>query len=305
MRSRQEPTRPGFTLIELLVVIAIIAVLIALLLPAVQRVREASFRVECGNNLKQIGIALSNYHDTQKTFPSGFVTQLPAGPSVTSPGWGWAFLILPFIEQDNLFQAINSTLLIEDPSNAPYISTVLKTYVCPSDRHTGQFMVLDDFGNPLVLAATNSYAGSFGTTEVEVAVDNGDGMFYRNSQLRYKDVTDGTAYTLAIGERGALLTQCPWAGAINFGTCRISPGAPTTSNGVEDPMTMPLANTGAWTMNDPNANADAFCTPHRDTALWLYVDGSVRPMKKEIEMNIIHALTTRAGGEPAPPADPI
>jgi hypothetical protein len=304
MKRSQRGTRPAFTLVELLVVMAIIMVLIALLLPAIQRVREASFRIECGNNLKQIGIALSNYHDNQHTFPSGFITQMPAGVSVTSPGWGWPYLILPYIEQGNIFSMINPTLPIEDPSNGPAIVLIIKTYVCPSDRLTGVFTVRDFSGMPVVPAATNSYAGVFGTNEIEdLGVDTGDGMFFRNSQLRYKDVTDGTAYTLAIGERGSLLTQVPWAGAINLGACWISPKAPTASTHTEDPADMPLAQT-ALTLNDPNASADHFVSPHPDSGIWLYVDGSVRPMMKGIDLSTFHALTTRAGGEPNPMDEP-
>src|ERR1700737_1514161 len=109
MYSPRRKTRPGFTLIELLVVIAIIAILIGLLLPAVQKVREAAARLQCTNNLKQIGLGLHNYHDANRSFPPGYLASGPYsdGFTDTAPGWGWAAFLLPYIEQDNLHRQIN------------------------------------------------------------------------------------------------------------------------------------------------------------------------------------------------------
>src|SRR4051794_6816753 len=111
--------RSGFTLIELLVVIAIIAILMGLILPAVQKVREAAARLKCKNNLKQIGLAMHNYHAALGGFPPGFASQAAAqdGPSL-GPGWGWAALLLPYIEQENLFRQIDLTRDIAHPANA-------------------------------------------------------------------------------------------------------------------------------------------------------------------------------------------
>ena len=117
----------GFTLIELLVVIAIIAVLIALLLPAVQAAREAARRAQCVNNLKQIGLALHNYHDAIGAFPMSYAasSRFVDGATDTAPGWGWGTMILPQLEQGPLFNAVNFSLAVEVPQNATVIRTTI------------------------------------------------------------------------------------------------------------------------------------------------------------------------------------
>src|SRR5690242_2517716 len=128
-------SRTGFTLIELLVVIAIIGVLIGLLLPAVQKVREAAARTQCVNNLKQIGLACHSYHDANNSFPPGYIDGNPAGPSTpdndVGPGWGWAAFLLPYVEQQNLYKQINFSQGVATGSNAALAQLPLKVYQCP------------------------------------------------------------------------------------------------------------------------------------------------------------------------------
>src|SRR5438309_9453178 len=129
-------SRQALTLIELLVVIAVIGTLIGLLLPAVQKTREAANRISCSNNLRQIGLALHNYHDSKGSLPPGYLCNVTPDPVNTSPGWGWAAFILPFLEQENLYRQINFQLPVEHPSHDAVRTHELKTFACPSDSQT-------------------------------------------------------------------------------------------------------------------------------------------------------------------------
>lgn len=302
MRSKD---RLGFTLIELLVVIAIVAILIGLLLPAVQKVREAASRASCQNNLHQLGLGLQNYQDTLGSFPSGYLCPNPQSDyDYTSPGWGWAALLLPYLEQGNLARQINFTLPIEDPSNLTARTTIVKMYVCPSDRDTGVFTVYSKSNAALTQAATNSYAANHGTgIDLDDELDNFNGMFSRNSHVRFADVTDGYSNTIAIGERASLFTKAAWAGAVSFGSTRITPGAPVSNpSAIEDAPTQALAHVDVESINDPTGNEEDFYTPHGTTAIFLFADGSVHGISTNVGLSVLQALCTRNGGEPINPA---
>jgi prepilin-type N-terminal cleavage/methylation domain-containing protein len=292
-------TRRAFTLIELLVVIAIIVLLMGLLLPAIQKVRSAADRMSCGNNLKQIGIALHNYHNDFGALPPGYSCQtMQSDPAMTAPGWGWAAHLLPYLEADNLHKQINLALPVEYTRHASVRTTIVKLFVCPGDTNTGQFTILDELGTPLALAATNSYAASFGSGgEIGEEPDVSNGLFYRNSRIAFRDMIDGSSNTVAIGERASLFTQTPWAGAVSFGTTRVTAGAPVNSTAVEEAPTQTLAHTGSHTLNDIDSDPDDFFSSHMSVGMFVFGDGSVRPVKRNVSLQILQALSTRAGGE--------
>jgi len=320
MHAHRSVGRQAFTLIELLVVIAIIGTLVGLVLPAVQKAREAANRVDCKNNLKQIGIALHLYHDSEDYLPAGYLytkpkktgsgggTQTPAPmilrrPPPTSfgepqdPGWGWAALLLPYLEQAPLAQQIDYTLPVAAPSNATARTTVLPVYTCPSDRETGLFTVQTTANQPLAQAATNCYAACFGGGVAPATkLDQGNGVFFRNSRVRLADITDGTSSTIAVGERAALFTQTPWAGVMTGGTARTTPGAPVYSAIVEPAPVMTLAYCKR-PLNSRLAEPYDFFSPHGTVIHFLFADGSVRPLDTDVDSAVLIALGTRAGGE--------
>ncbi|GAB5440033.1 MAG: DUF1559 domain-containing protein [Fuerstiella sp.] len=179
----------GFTLIELLVVIAIIAILIALLLPAVQQAREAARRTECKNKLKQIGLALHNYHDTHGTFPgSPQSCAYHSGTRKCWEGWSGFGMILPFIEQANLYNRADfGAYWLRGAANQSVARTEIPGFICPSDPN-GKKLTNNSGPTSYGLSAGPASAWSLGR--------NGPGMFTFRSATRIRDVTDGTSNTI-------------------------------------------------------------------------------------------------------------
>ncbi len=327
--------RRGFTLIELLVVIAIIGVLIGLLLPAVQKVRESANRIRCKNNLKQIGLALHSYHDRSGSFPPGYVSTVgPRGfDNDLGPGWSWAAHILPDLEQDNVFRQIQITRDITDPVHASVRVTSLGVFRCPSDGDAKASFTVDvrgdtspDYSTPLrdangqpVAVAHANYVGVFGQPEITpdpgfLDVTNPDrkpnfqGMLYRNSKVRIPDVADGTTNTLLVGERSSNLAYASWTGAVTGG--QVPPRKPNPFGyPPEGAPVLILGHAGTaadvppHTPNSSVNHVDDFWSRHSNGVNFLFVDGSVRSIADTINPVVWYAIATRAGGETATLAD--
>ncbi len=289
----QRSQKHGFTLIELLVVIAIIAILIALLLPAVQQAREAARRSACKNNMKQIGLALHNYHDVHLTFPPSYVyadvngTAGDQDPDDDDTGCrlGWQTYLLPFMDQAPLYKAIGvetggyatdwNAEVIANPTTTNFI-TVLPAYICPSDATEGVN------ARHKINKVTNLFVGKSNYL-ANVIVMSG------NSKVKIRDFTDGTSNTFLSGEReGTILKGGIWAGHWMFST--------TSWNA--QPI-VGLA-TAAIPINstDPLNVAQAFGSLHVGGAHFVFADGRVRFLSENIDTGTYVDLSIHNDGNP-------
>lgn len=310
-------SRDGFTLIELLVVIAIIAILVALLLPAVQQAREAARRSSCKNNLKQIGLALHNYHDTFRVFPPGWIGANAAGPHTGldsadltgfNNGFGWGAMILPQLEAGNIYDSFDFTLPLTDPANSSAIAHSISTFQCPSDPKPGTADITDSLGNSFTLGTSN-YMGVFGIRDIddcEIGVGvtatqqcTAEGTFYHNSKVSFRDMTDGTSSTIIVGERTTFYPNLntkanpfygTWMGLVPnspegaerfLGHCEHSPN-----------YALQKASNGD-SLGDPGD----FGSSHTGGAQFVLADGSVRFLSTNIDTPTFQNLGQIADGQ--------
>ena len=286
--------RRGFTLVELLVVIAIIGVLVALLLPAVQAAREAARRMQCSNNLKQLGLAVHNYHDTFLVFPP----QMLNVSTSNDRRWGWGAVTLPYVEQKNLYDDLkpDGGQQIPVATSSPLLQARVKVHLCPSDgsgTHTNQF-------HPSVNASNNS-ANWYSKSNY---VCNQQIMRYRagfaGPCFRMADVTDGTTNTLLIGERRLNVPKpYRYPGSIVWGTAQGTGDSANTFH-VSYPINTPSDN------NDYDADGNdtvrkrfAISSGHPNGAMFAMTDGSVRFVSQTIPLNPFstgEAMANRGNG---------
>ena len=287
-RRKVRENRAGFTLVELLVVIAVMGILVSLLLPAVQQAREAARRMSCSNNLRQLGLALHNYHAAHGAFAAGYSsypTSDGSGPSharidpVTwdgAPGWGWAAMLLPYLEEGNVGGFLEPNVAIWAPQHLGPVSTTLPIMLCPSVSGPREpFVVQGESGAPLnidgreVLVGRSHYVASHGqescwgecgaqstgvvftniyeslTTTLTINGDVSrvaDGPFYRNSRTRFRDVTDGTSKTIFLGEHSSLLSDKTWVGVLPGAFTH--PNFSSPENGPDAAATLTLVHAG-------------------------------------------------------------
>jgi prepilin-type processing-associated H-X9-DG protein/prepilin-type N-terminal cleavage/methylation domain-containing protein len=286
--------RPGFTMIEVLAVAAIIAVLIALILPAVQSSREVARRTQCYNNLLQLGIAMDSYVSTHEVLPPGVVND--KGPIQNIPRgyhFGWTVQILPFLEQGNLYRRFDFRRGLYEGTNISSQGVRLGVLLCPSDGTSG----------------STSYMGCHHDVEAPIDVDN-HGVLYLNSHVAYDDITDGRAYTFLLGEsRGG--PSLSWASGTratlrNTGspinaTGPILPskgagrfGASANSNATKNQEELEALIASEFV---PVSLVGGFSSRHQNGSNFLFCDGSVRFVSQAIDPRVYRFLGNRADGQ--------
>jgi prepilin-type N-terminal cleavage/methylation domain-containing protein/prepilin-type processing-associated H-X9-DG protein len=327
--------RPGFTLIEVLVVTAVIAIVVALLLPAVQAAREAARRIQCANNLKQIGLACLNYHDQVGSFPPGNIASDDG--AYIGTWWGWASGILPGLEQAPLFNAINFGFSGADAPNVTVLTTLLGSYSCPSDSSgTSVRMVpwIDSSYNKSGDAAPTNYAGCVGDTKSGTVFDlySGDttslngpewgswpwavdlgckgtfrGIFGDCSNgmvIRLAQVTDGSSQTFLAGEQvPSMNAYISWAiNTWTYASTVIPLNWKTDLHQGDVDVDGSTCQFGNVYDSTPHcyfnwSYAIGFRSLHPSGANFGLADGSVRFIKQTINHRVYNALGSRAGGE--------
>jgi prepilin-type N-terminal cleavage/methylation domain-containing protein len=303
-RSRQAPR--GFTLVELLVVIAIIGILVAMLLPAVQAAREAARRSSCTNNMKQIGLALQNYHDTYKIFPEG--------GQFAAPWMSWSVMVLPFMEQENIYSQYDFELTGGYPQTVNLVPSVnvVENYICPSSTRTTQKCTANAEWSPPGAGGTPTstihYYGVMGpkgintyqTTNPQSPVNyrhatnptgHGgfaqQGIFSRGNAYAFSDILDGTSNTFIVGELSWDQANC-YRNYIRG--CNGSPCA-SVKNVINPINAVPYNGSN-------NFNDVSFGSNHPGGCHFVLADGSVDFYPQVIDMAIYRALASRDGREP-------
>lgn len=288
----------GMTLLELLVVMAIISILMALLLSGVQKVREASSRVACQNNVRQIGLGVQHLHDVHGSLPAGMND--PRGNSAM-PSAGWMIPLLPYIEQksmhDEAVSEFKRTRSFRGSGDYPHIglSRPVKIFLCPSDGRIHNIYFSEPHG---LWVAFTSYVGNCG-----INCQEPNGVLYNDSHVRFRDITDGLSHTILLGERppSANLYLGWWYagyGQDKKGSAEMILGVREPYLGLELNFSSCDRKPYEFTPGRLSNNCDAFhyWSPHSSGASFGFCDGSVRFLKYEVN-SLTPSLASRSGGE--------
>ncbi len=274
--KRSESFRVGFTLVELLVAMATIAVLMGLALPAVQSTRESARRMQCQHHLRQLGLALHNYHDSHLYFPAGSYIMGPVYPMQS--GWGWGAMILPGIDQSPIYSSIDFGQGTAVGSNLTVIGQSLAIWRCPSEISSERLQITP-WSYPQFNLASGNYCGV-------------ESILREMSHCQMANITDGVSQTLFLGERrvqpgddGGLVFTSAWCGQVAFVDeyeYRSIPHLPTSR---------------LFTINQSATNPLCFGSRHIGGANFVFGDGSVRFLSQSLDAAVLEALGTASGND--------
>lgn len=267
--------RQGLTILELLVTSGILSLLIALLLPAVMSAREAARRLECTNHLRQIGLALHQYHDVHACLPAAWQND-PKGLS----SYGWAVSLLPFVDQQATYDAIDKRLCLSEQQAKGIHAISLQLFVCPSDVAPASFELFESGSNtPYLTLPIGNYVGVYGTSEPDEIhpTPPGDGTFINPRPVRFSELTRGLSNVFIVGERSVSMFSSSWIGfdrRDEDAECRVVGGA------IQGP-------------NCQQCDECEFGSRHSGVSAFLFADGHVRGISNSVNVNVYQHMARR------------
>jgi prepilin-type N-terminal cleavage/methylation domain-containing protein len=301
--SSSSTLRRGFTLVEVLVVVSIIGVLIALLLPAIQMARESARKTHCANNLKQLGLAMHNYLDSNKAFPPGYISEVLEDHDDGGPGWAWGSILLPHFEENIIYRHVNQSKSVDDPDMKSVRLTSVPTFICPSDGNFQQIIDIPGFHGPshiLCQMAAASYVASAGTVRptCKICRDNFDGMFGRNRAIEPRELLDGLSKTLAAGERSTRWSNAAMWGVVPFSSLPDNQKPDKMAAGPAYVLGTTFAEgfnieTSEMEEHMVDTYAESFGSDHPGGCFFLFCDAGVRFVWDDSDPAVMNALSTR------------
>jgi prepilin-type N-terminal cleavage/methylation domain-containing protein/prepilin-type processing-associated H-X9-DG protein len=312
----------AFTLIELLVAVSIIGVVVLLSVAGVMASRESSRKLQCANNLRQLGVALNSYHSAVGVLPPAYATRRVGGASEGGANWGWCAMVLPYLENAPLYNSINFSQTIIKPASMTTRHVSLGFLLCPSSGTPGPITITSRFSHLPILSdlVASNYIASAGTRSLgtsPISRDHsvftlnsvGDGAMYRNSSIAFSGITDGSSHTLLAGERSSNLSDVTWLGSlpITIGAVCPKPGYYTQLCVSTNILVLGHANPendrgNPIYVDQPNYekySLDCYWSYHSYGCQFLFCDGSVRFVQNSVNPHVFGSLATRSAGDPA------